>query len=296
MDIQDPETPTGPGPEMSPAPGPAAGGTADPQGAAEAAPPVLADLIAAGLVSHEMIGDPARLGGETAALRALCNLVAGPVYRIDAYHYAFRAGPADLGGRLEGLAPGAWAGALEAALADELGAEAVWLNATDLLPEAGAALAQPLLLLRAQDGALRDGLESAGPGLQAVVNARYAAECARLTAGAGAGEALDTRLAALEAQQAEILGRLAAQNSALETLASLGETLAAVLQRLDAQSEVLHSHIAREDRVADQLGLLAGLAARPSEFETSVGLTLAEFLARIEQVQVEGPDAGRALN
>ena len=63
-------------------------------------PSVLGDLIAAGLVSHEMIGDPARLGGETAALHALCGLVAGPVYRIDAYHYAFRAGPGDLGGRL----------------------------------------------------------------------------------------------------------------------------------------------------------------------------------------------------
>ena len=295
MDIQDLETPIGPEPAQAAPAGPSlSAAAAQPEG--EAAPPVLADLIAAGLVSHEMIGDPARLGGETAALRALCELVAGPVYRIDAYHYAFRAGPGDLDGRLEDLAPGAWTGALEAALSDALGPEAVWLNATDLLPEAGAALAQPLLLLRAQDGALRDGLESAGPGLQAVVNARYAAECARLTAGAGAGEALDARLGALEAQQAEILGRLAAQNSALETLASLGETLAVVLQRLDAQSEVLHTHIAREDRVADQLGLLAGMAARPSDFETSVGVTLAEFLARIEQIQTEGPVSGPALN
>jgi hypothetical protein len=296
VDIQDPETPTGPAPQISATPGPEAGMPAAPQGASEAAPPVLADLISAGLVSHEMIGDPARLGGETAALRALCELVAGPVYRIDPYHYAFRAGPADLGGRLEGLAPGAWTGALEAALADELGPEAVWLNATDLLPEAGAALAQPLLMLRAHDGALRDGLETAGPGLQAVVNARYAAECARLTAGAGAGEALDARLGEIEARQVEILERLAAQNAALETLAGLGETLAVVLRRLDGQSEVLHTHIAREDRVADQLGLLAGLAARPSDFETNVGVTLAEFLARIEQVQAEGLVAGHAVN
>ena len=46
-----------------------------PSEAAEAAlprsdsgPAVLAELIAAGLVSHEMIADPARLGGEAEAL------------------------------------------------------------------------------------------------------------------------------------------------------------------------------------------------------------------------------------
>ena len=57
----------------------------------DSAPTALADLIAAGLVSHEMIGDPARLGSEAAALKALCGLVAGPVWRIEPFHYAFRA-------------------------------------------------------------------------------------------------------------------------------------------------------------------------------------------------------------
>ena len=57
---------------------------------AGAGPAALADLVAAGLVSHEMIGDPARLGGEAAALRLLCAHVSGSIWRIEPYHYAFR--------------------------------------------------------------------------------------------------------------------------------------------------------------------------------------------------------------
>ena len=58
----------------------------------DSAPTALADLVAAGLVSHEMIGDPARLGPEAEVLRVLCGLVAGPIWRIEPFHYAFRAG------------------------------------------------------------------------------------------------------------------------------------------------------------------------------------------------------------
>ena len=39
--------------------------------APDTAPAALTDLIAAGLVSHEVIGDPARLGAEAETLRAL---------------------------------------------------------------------------------------------------------------------------------------------------------------------------------------------------------------------------------
>ena len=68
------------------------------------APAALADLIAAGLVSHEMIGDPGRLAGEAEALRTLCGLVSGAVWRIEPFHYAFRVGPGDLGGACDGAA------------------------------------------------------------------------------------------------------------------------------------------------------------------------------------------------
>lgn len=260
----------------------------------DAAPTVLGELIAAGLVSHEMIGDPGRLGGETAALHALCGLVAGPVYRIDAYHYAFRAGPGDLGGRLGALAPGDWTAALEAALAEALGAEAVWLNPTDLMAE-DAALSPPLMLLRAQGAAAGGALEAAGPGVLAVVNARYAAEVARLTAAAAGedGGALADRLAAIEARQAAILDRLEARDAARGTetaaLARLSETLAVALQRLDAQAEVLHGHIAREDRVAGRLAEIAALPAASGDFEERLGLTLAEFLARLEARDADAP-------
>ena len=80
------------------------------------APPALTDLTAAGLVSHEMIGDPAQLGSEAEALRVLCAQIGGPVWRLDPFHYAFRARPEDLGGRLAEFAPEGWTAALEAAL------------------------------------------------------------------------------------------------------------------------------------------------------------------------------------
>ena len=159
----------------------------------DSGPAVLAELIAAGLVSHEMIGDPARLGGEAEALRLLCGLVAGPVWRIEPWHYAFRADP--------GGAPAARAAELEAALAAELGADAVWVSATER-PEA-ADLDRPLLMLRAQAEAVEAALEAAGPELTAVIGARFAAAAARIAAGAEDG-GLAERLAAIEARQAAI--------------------------------------------------------------------------------------------
>ena len=55
-----------------------------------------------------------------------------------------------------------------------------------------------------------------------------------------------------------------------------------MLQRLDAQAEVLHAHIAREDMVAGRLAELAAIAGAPAAFRETLGLTLAEFLARLE--------------
>jgi hypothetical protein len=251
------------------------------------APAALSDLIAAGLASHEMIGDPAKLGGEAGCLRALCALINGPVYRIEAYHYAFRAGPGDLDGRLATLAPGEWTEAIETALCASLGEDAVWLNATDLLPEADAALALPILLLRAQDAAISGALEGAGPEFQAVVNARYAAECARLTmdrvASDGAGEGLASRLVTIEDRQREILEGLATRDAALqEALGALSATLAQVFDRLDAQAEAQNAHM---ERTASTFAAqnAQDMAEAADSFKKTLGLTFAEFLARIEQ-------------
>jgi hypothetical protein len=248
------------------------------------APAALSDLIAAGLVSHEMIGDPAKLGGEAGCLRALCALINGPVYRIEAYHYAFRAGRGDLDGRLATLAPGEWTEAIETALCASLGEDAVWLNATDLLPEADAALALPILLLRAQDAAISGALEGAGPEFQAVVNARYAAECARLTmdrvASDGAGEGLASRLVTIEDRQREILEGLATRDAAL--LGALSAMLVQVFDRLDAQAEAQNAHM---ERAASTFAAqnAQDMAEAADSFKKTLGLTLAEFLARIEQ-------------
>jgi hypothetical protein len=244
------------------------------------APTALADLIAAGLVSHEMIGDPDRLGSEAEALRVLCGLIAGPIWRIEPFHYAFRADPLAAGTE----AAEARAAALEAALQAELGSDAAWVNATEPLPEdAAALLEQPLLMLRAQGGATAEALTAAGPELQAVINARVAVETARLAASVEPGAPLAARLVAIETRQAEILAALAARSGIDDTLARLTETLAVALQRLEAQSEVLHGHIAREDMVAGRLAELSQLALGPAAFQESLGLTLAEFLARLER-------------
>jgi hypothetical protein len=249
------------------------------------APAALADLIAAGLVSHEMIGDPARLGSEPEALRRLCALVAGPVWRIEPFHYAFRPGPADLSGALGDLARADWAGRIEAALQQTLGAEAVWISATDLVPASAAAatLDQPLLVLNAQAEAVTGALAAASSELQAVIGARFAAATARLVAGETGG--LAARLAAIEARQAEILAALEAQAAVLAAapvadpvagLAAATEALAAIALRLDAQA-------GREERVAGRLAELATVAGMPSAFQETLGLTLAEFLARLER-------------
>ncbi len=262
----------------------------------DSAPTALADLIAAGLVSHELIGDPARLGGEAAALAALCGLVSGPVWRIEPYHYAFRTG-----GEAE-----AAAAALETALQETLGPDAVWVSATDAGTEAEAGLDQPLLLLRAQAGAVTEALADAGPELQAVVSARFATSAARLAAGmvtAEAGDAagaLGRRLAAIEAQQAEILAALATVSVRNESMAEmlettlgrltgqLEQTLSGAITRLESQAEALASHVAREDIVAGRLAELSAQAIAPAAFEESLGVTLAEFLAQIER-RAEAP-------
>lgn len=259
--------------------------------APDAVPPALDDLIAARLVSHEMIGDPQRLPGEAETLRVLCSHVGGAIYRLAPYHYAFRAGPGDLGGGLAARDPGEWAAAIEAALAATLGADAAWVSATDLLAEAagpedatGAAAAlpsAPILFLRARDAAVA-GTLAADPGLQAVIDAAHAVECARLIAAGDAGAALARRLAVIEAGIEELRAAEAARAETAALLARLSQTLTAVVQRLDAQAGVLHAHIAREDIVAERLEEIAGVASGPDAFRETIGVTLAEFLARIE--------------
>jgi len=237
--------------------------------ALDSAPAALRDLIAARLVSHEVIGDPARLGPEPAALRALCGLVAGPVYRLEPFHYAFAARDADLGGALAGRDPAERTAALGAALAAELGPEAVWLGATDLLPEVAAPAAAEalpeaaLLVLRAQDAAVTGGIALAEPGLRAVIDAHLATEAARR--GADLAAALGLETAAEAAARAA-----AARDDAALAAAALDRRLAAIEARLET---LLAAGIDRAE-------------AEPAEaraFEARLGLALAEFLARLER-------------
>ena len=238
--------------------------------ASDAATGVLSNLVAADLVTHEMIGDPARLDGEAACLRALCSVVGGSVYRLDPFHYAFRAGPLDLGGRLGDAGPGDWAAELETALQEILGPDALWISATPPAPRLvgaeedrnAAGARAPVTYLRAFAEAA-GGLEPPEPGLRAVIDARYAAEIARLTAGAAPGEALDGRLSGLEL-------------------------------RLDAMAQSMVSILARLEASETRLGLLLERDGGGTEFQDNVGLALAEFLARLERRAETGRAASPA--
>jgi hypothetical protein len=232
--------------------------------ASDAATGVLSNLVAADLVTHEMIGDPSRLESEAACLRALCSVVGGSVYRLDPFHYAFRAGPLDLGGRLGDAGPGDWAAELEAALQGILGADALWISATPPAPrlvraeeDGDAGTRAPVAYLRAFAGAA-GGLEPPEPGLRAVIDARYAAEIARLTAGAAPGEALDGRLSGLEAR-----------------LDAMAQSMVSILARLEASETRLERLLERDGGAA---------------FQDNVGLALAEFLSRLER----NAETGRA--
>ena len=245
------------------APGfPAAGFLAPEPG--KPAPRALADLVAEGRVTHEMICDPGALGAEAPALNRLCALVGGEIYRIGPFHYAFRAEASDMEGALGLLPFDDWTGMIEAALRAELGAEAVWLYATDLLADALALEAAPQARAEAAPGAEAAPAE-AGDGPEA-------------SPGAAA-----LRLGALEA-------RLAGIESGLGALLARVETLLARLDAGETRDDLLGEHLA--EHLTLRLG--ATLGARHAEragaeaaFEETIGLALAEFLARIERASAE---------
>ncbi len=267
---------------QTPIPAPVQPEAADQGGAA------LRDLIAAALVSHEAIGDPDRLaGGEAAALRALCRHVAGPVYRVAPYHYAFVAGPEA-------------AAALVARLAAELGPEALWVAALDHLAAPAAAPDGPpaaaLMLLHAREAATEAALAVAAPELHAVIDARYAVECARLTAeasfaAAGGGAALAARLDAIEARLETMATDLTTGLAALAEEAARSHAAAAAREAssgaaleaaLDSTLDSRLGAILGERLAAMEAAAAARLAAMDA-FEARVGLALAEVLARLER-------------
>jgi hypothetical protein len=213
-------------------------------------PKILENLVAAGLVSHELIGDPDRVATESAALGALCARIASPVYRLGAFHYAFRVGPEDLGGALAGTEPGAWGAAIEAALTAELGEEAVWINAANVAAEAEAGLdTREILFLKAGDGAVAAVLAEA-PDLRAVIAAHAAARTAEtasaLTAEAidGAARAAGAGAAELAASTSELGRRIEALEQGIATAiaARLGEAVTAAAK--DAVADAVTDAVA----------------------------------------------------
>jgi hypothetical protein len=251
--------------------------------APDAAPAVLNNLMAAGLVSHEMIGDPEKLASEAEALRVLCGLISGPVYRIEPFHYAFLAQAGDLDGGLEARAPEDWAGALEATLQAALGPDAVWVHPTDLIEGESATLAeQPVLFLKAYAAAAEEGIAVAEPGVHAVINARFAAETARLTAERAA--ALAAEAAAREAaEEAGLAARLWSIEAEVTRLA------AGLAARREVEPEAALAPLA--ERIGGLAARIEAEAARATAFEERIGLALAEFLARIEaRAERAGPE------
>ena len=253
-----------------------------------------------------MIGDPAQLGSEAEALRALCAQVGGPVWRLDPFHYAFRARPEDLGGRLAAIAPDRWTAALEAALRRRRSGRRRSGSAppTSCPAEAERSPTCRSCCCAPQGAAVAEGLAAAGPGTQAVIQARFAVEAARLAAGAEPGSALARRLAVIETRQEEILEMLVERaEEAADPRAPrpAGATLAAALERLDAQAAALAGS---RPRPASSPGASppwpppprspTPQPRRPAAFRQDLGLTLAEFLARLEQAAAR-PAARAAL-
>ena len=204
-----------------------------------------------------MIGDPARLGPEPEALRRSApSRWAGLAAR--AFHYAFRARPEDLGGTLAATPAADWTAAIETALrggaGGDAGAEAVWISATDLLPDAALPEA-PLLLLRAKarGGRRPRPRRSRHPGGDPrALRRRGGAACRR----SRARSALARRLAVIETRQAEILEMLVERaEAALDPRPPRRQPLAAVVERLDAQGAALAG-------LAAETGRLAGRVAR----------------------------------
>jgi hypothetical protein len=222
-----------------------------------------------------MVGDPARLDGEAACLRALCALVGGSVYRLDPFHYAFNANAGGQGGTLGDIESDARTDSLETALSDALGRDAVWIKALPGMTQdqAGrdAGFDAPVLHLKALEDAVA-GIAPPEAGLQAVISARFAVETARLAAGEAPGSALDARLAAIEDRLERITGVLERPAAPVADPA-LARTLVSVLARLEKQQACL------EGLAGDVVAKDAGMAG----FQDSIGLALAEFLARLER-------------
>lgn len=239
-----------------------------PRADASEAARLLADLQEAGLVSHVARGTrPAGGQGETATLEALCALIAGSIYRIDAFHYAFRLAPTDVEAALDARPFEAWACILEAALARHAPGPALRVQplaplappAPEAGPEAGSedlGGQTALWLLRAWDGAVAQAIAPAGAGTHAVINAHFAAETARLTARLTAARTAQMPAPAGDTRPSADLAR---RLEGLETqIATLAETCAVFTQSLErAQAE-------------------------NADFRRTLGRAFAEFLAQID--------------
>lgn len=327
-----------------------------PRGEAEKpAPLALADLVAAGQVTHEMICDPAALGAEAPALNRLCALIGGEIYRIGPFHYAFRAQSEDMDGAL-GLIPfDDWTGMIEAALRAELGVEAVWLYPTDLLAdacaldgagtpatapdqacapapdqvaaetaaeaagettgetaEAGnpsgisralvdrilgeitpalAAAATEAACAAARDAAMEAAMEAArAVTAEALAAATRAAEEAVSQAVSEAEASAARPIEAVGLRLAEVEARLAGLETGLSPLLARLETLLARLDAGETRDDLLGEHLAEHltlrlgGSLSDSLTQRAGAEA---VFEETLGLALAEFLARVERAVAE---------
>jgi hypothetical protein len=250
-----------------------------------------------------MLGDPARLGAEAATLAALCAEIGGQIWRLGPFHYAFRARPEDLCGRLAAIDPADWAGAIETRLGEALGAAgAVRIGAAARGAGEGASLPEaPLLLLRAQGAAVDAGLAAADPGTRAVVHARFAVEAARLAAGLLAGDAsedgpgsgLARRLAMIETRQEEMLEMLVERAEEAATLGRLAAMLSAALDRLDAQGATLAGLAAETGLLAGRVAALAAATEAATEAATGAATGAAPDPAAI--AGAVAAEAGRSM-
>ncbi|QDL94786.1 hypothetical protein FDP22_23230 (plasmid) [Paroceanicella profunda] len=272
-------------------------------------------LARAGLITHRIELDPNAVAGardpglETALLEAICERVAGQVFRLGAFSYGVQAAPEE--------GEEAFAAGLAEALGASAGFGAVHVEPLSPPGEPLPSLDDQALILV---GALQDAARTAaGPGVRSVLDAGYAIAAARLTAGritelvdaalSGVAERVRAIIPAPVAVPASEEGaRLVERLEAIEARIgetdpqALSESVAAAIAGLDPRLAALQEALsAPSDPPVDAATLASELAAAlathfpapdgAAETDTARVTALAEALAPLLTASLPaGPD------
>ncbi len=253
----------------------------------------LESLIQQGLVTHLCSGQAALLPEETVVLAALCEAIAGQIYRIDALTYVFRLEAGDLDGALAEVPFDGWADLLAGRLREAL----------DLGSAPHGITVRTLGAVGAEEPADVDGPMEAEAAPEAEVRDEEAADGADVTDAEpavgledGAAETADVAQAGLVARLdalAAAMARMEAAMSADGLGARIGLLEIAVAD-LAAQAEVRGAAAVETGRLVDEVaGMMRRLpeeVARHLEAPSAALEAMAQSMADLAR-GAQDPDA-----